>query len=285
MRGHAGRISRCRATVLCENSVSGPFGLIGEHGWSLYVEADETKLLFDTGQGLGILNNSVVLQKDLSEIRAVILSHGHYDHTSGLPAVLNVIGARPVFCHPNLFASRYWKRDESCREIGIRYRRGYLESLGAEFECTSRFEEIFPGIFLTGEVPRVTNFEPPDPHLQVIAPDGSWIQDDLKDDMSMVIDTRKGLVVILGCAHSGIINILKHVRANLPDRPIHTVIGGTHLGFADPSQLTKTIEALEEFRIQKLGASHCTGLSNGAKLYSALGDRYFFASVGVSIEV
>ncbi len=284
MNAQSKRISRLKATVICENSVAGPFGLIGEHGWALYVEADETNILFDTGQGLGILNNSVVLQKDLAEVRALVLSHGHYDHTSGLPAVLNVIGARPVFSHPDVFETRYWRKGGSCREIGIRYRKGYLESIGAQFEYVSRFEEIFPGIYLTGEVPRVTDFERLDPNLQVIK-DGSWTQDEIKDDMSMVVDTCKGLVVVLGCAHSGLINILKHVKANMPGRPIHTVIGGTHLGFATRSQLEKTVSALDEFDIQKLGASHCTGLMNGAKLSCELGDKYFFASAGTTLEI
>ncbi len=279
------KISKLRATVICENSVKGSCGLIGEHGWSLYIEADDTNLLFDTGQGQGILTNSVILQKDLTELRAIILSHGHYDHTSGLPAVLNVIGPRPVFCHPDVFSNRYWRQGDSSREIGIRHRREYLESLGAEFTYVTHFEEIFPGIYLTGQIPRIMEFEPPDPHMQCKDPDGTWRQDPINDDLSMVIDTGKGLVVILGCAHAGLINTLKHIKANLPDRPIHTVLGGTHLASAGPDRLNVTLKALEEFDIKQLGASHCTGLLNEARLFNALQDRYFFPSVGVSLEI
>ncbi len=100
-----------------------------------------------------------------------------------------------------------------------------------------------------------------------------------------MIDTEKGLFVILGCAHAGIINILRHIQKNLPGRPIHTVMGGTHLGLADPAQFGVTLSALEEFGIKRLGAAHCTGLENGAKLYNALGERFFFASVGVSLSI
>ncbi len=279
------KISKLRATVLCENSVMGSCGLTGEHGWSLYIEADDSNLLFDTGQGQGILTNSVILQKDLTELRAIILSHGHYDHTSGLPAVLNVIGPRPIFCHPDIFLNRYWKQGDSSREIGIRYRRGYLKSLGAEFTYVTDFNEIFPGIYLTGQIPRVTEFEPPDPHMQYKDGNGTWHQDPINDDIALVIDTKKGLVVVLGCTHSGIINTLKHIRANLPDRPIHTVIGGTHLASATTDRLYRTIDALKTFGIRRLGASHCTGLLNGARLYNAFKESYFFPSVGFNLQV
>ncbi len=278
--------SKLELTVICENSVSpGPPGLIGEHGWSCYVETGLQRLLFDTGQGLGILNNSLILKKELSSINAIVLSHGHYDHTSGLPAVLRMSGPREVYAHPDIFLPRYYKRDRDIREIGLRYKREYLEGIGAKFVEVKKFTEIYPGIFLTGEVPRVTTFEPPDPHMKLKDPETGWIQDPLLDDLSMVIDTPEGLFVILGCAHAGIINILTYVQENLPGRPIHTVIGGTHLGLADPAQFEDTLSALGEFNIKRLGAAHCTGLKNGARLYSALGDRYFFAPVGTRVSV
>ena len=277
---------RCRITVLCENSVAGPFGLLGEHGWAAFVETGSSRILFDTGQGQGLLNNSLVLGVDLRQIDAIALSHGHYDHTSGLPQVLQVKGQVPVFAHPDIFLERYWARGQVKRHIGIRFRRAYLESLGACFEFTTGFSEIFPGIYITGEVPRVTDFEPPDPDMKVPAADGSTMhQDQLRDDLSMVVDTPSGLVVILGCAHAGIVNILKWCQANLPGRPFHTVMGGTHLGFARAEQFERTLEALEEFQIQRLGASHCTGLVNASRLYCAMGDRFFHASAGISLEV
>ncbi len=273
------------ATVLCENSVSGPFGLTGEHGWSIFVETDNRKILFDTGQGQGIIANSLILGKDIMEIDAIVLSHGHYDHTGGLPQVLNLAGRRTVFCHPDVFLDRWWIKDDTQREIGLRYKRSWLESIGADFQFHRDFREIYPGIYITGEVPRITSFEPVDPHMKLRTSDRGWTQDPLFDDLSMVIETEKGLVVVLGCAHAGLINILEHVRKMLPKRPIHTVVGGTHLGFADITQFEKTVEALDRFDIKRLGASHCTGLENGARLYNRLGDRFFFASAGTTIQI
>ena len=278
-------VSQLKLTVICENSVFGPSGLIGEHGWSCYVESEGYSMLFDTGQGLGVLSNSLILRKDLRAIDAIILSHGHYDHTSGLPAVLGMSGPMPVYAHPDIFLVRYWKKGDVLREIGLRYKKEYLEAIGARFVDVEEFREIYQGVYLTGMVPRITDFESPDPNMQLRDLEAGWVQDPLRDDLSVVIDTVKGLFVILGCAHAGIINILRHIQKNLPGRPIHTVMGGTHLGLADPAQFGITLSSLEEFGIKRLGAAHCTGLKNGAKLYNALSERFFFASVGVSISI
>ncbi|WP_028581015.1 MBL fold metallo-hydrolase [Desulfogranum japonicum] len=267
-------------TILCENSVADSRGLIGEHGWSVLIETPDRRLLFDTGQGMGLLHNSRKLGKDLQHLDAIILSHGHYDHTSGLPAVLEQTGVIDVYGHPDMFITRYWDQEDGSREIGIRYRREYLESLGMQLQPISEFTEIFDGVYLTGEVPRTTSFEVPDPHMKQRLEDGSLQQDQLRDDLSMVIRGEKGLVVVLGCAHAGLINILRHVQKNLPGEPIYSVFGGTHLGFGDADQFQQTLEALESFNIEQIGAAHCTGLVRSSLLHHHFGDRFFFAAVG-----
>lgn len=274
----------CQLTVLCENSVAMPHGLIGEHGWAVHIAAGPHRLLLDTGQGLGLVNNSRVLGVDLSQLDGIVISHGHYDHTSGLADALLMSGKTDIYMHPDGFVDRYWFKDGQCREIGIRHKQGYLESLGAQFRPVTEFTEIFPQIYLTGEVPRVTDFEPPDAAMKIRAATGEWAQDELRDDLSLVVATEKGLVVVLGCAHAGLINILSHITAKLPGQPIHTVIGGTHLGFADPSQMDATVAALHQFGVQRLGASHCTGLANSARLQQVFGERFFFAAAGTRWE-
>jgi 7,8-dihydropterin-6-yl-methyl-4-(beta-D-ribofuranosyl)aminobenzene 5'-phosphate synthase len=122
-------IRSLRLTVLCENSVGGPFGLTGEHGWAVYLESPEHRWLFDTGQGLGLTSNARALGVDLASIGGIALSHGHYDHTSGLPAALTLRGKVPVYAHPDVFLKRYWHKGGESREIGLRFTRESLASI------------------------------------------------------------------------------------------------------------------------------------------------------------
>ncbi len=271
-------------TVLCENSVAGPFGLTGEHGWAVGVTTSATRMLFDTGQGLGILRNSEILEFDLSRIETIILSHGHYDHCSGLALVLPLTGKTDVHIHQQGFGRRCHRYKGTIRDIGIREQQSSLESLGAQFIFNKDFKKIEDGIYLSGEIPRLTTFEEPDPRL--VRADGAeeLFPDPLLDDQTLILDSREGLILILGCAHAGLINILHHVQQQLPGRPIHTIIGGTHLGFASDEQFNATVKALSNFNIKCLAASHCTGLERGADLAQAFGSIFRFAPVGTRLQ-
>lgn len=271
-------------TVLCENSVAGPFGLIGEHGWAVGVTTSSMRLLFDTGQGFGIIGNSEILDFDLSRIDTIVLSHGHYDHCSGLPLVLPLTGKTDVHLHEQGFGRRCHRDKETVREIGIRDRKSSLESLGAHFIFNTNFTKIAEGIYLSGEIPRITSYEEPDPELLREDGSGNLFQDPLTDDQTLIIDSEQGLILLLGCAHAGLINILHHVQQKLPNRPIHTIIGGTHLGFASDEQFTATMDALHTFDIKCLAASHCTGLERGADLAQSFGSTFRFAPVGTKIH-
>jgi 7,8-dihydropterin-6-yl-methyl-4-(beta-D-ribofuranosyl)aminobenzene 5'-phosphate synthase len=168
--------------------------------------------------------------------------------------------------------------------VGLPEERENLGSLGAVFHFNTNFDEVYDGIFLTGEIPRKTRFEKADKRLVVIE-NNELVQDPFKDDQSLVMKTEKGLVVVLGCAHSGMINTLDHIKGHFPDEKIHMVIGGTHMGFLDDLQVEKTIEALKVFNIDKIGVSHCTGLKAAASLKQAFGKKFFFAQAGTIIKV
>ncbi len=276
---------KTRLTILCENSVGAVEGLVGEHGFACYLETSRGNYLFDTGQGLGIGGNARILEKDLADIRAVILSHGHWDHAGGLPEVLRHCGPVDVWGHPEMFKARYYHKNNQQRYVGIPHRRDYLEALGARFRLERSWREVGPGVFLTGEIARQTPFEKGDPHLSVVSREGlDHLQDPLEDDLSLVVESEKGLILVLGCAHAGLVNILNHVRERTGKEEIYAIIGGTHLGFAGDAQFTETLAALARFRVARLGVSHCTGLPRAAALAERLGERFFFGSVGAVLE-
>lgn len=276
-----------RITVLCENSVGDIRGL-GEHGFSALIETSEGHYLFDTGGGHTILPNALAFGKDLKGVKKVCLSHGHYDHTGGLPLVLQRTGPIDVYAHPDIFLERIavFKRgkEEIRRFVGLPYRRVYLEFLGARFVLERGFQDLGRGIFLTGEVPRRTPFEGSDQRLLALK-NGEYRIDEFRDDQSIVLDTPKGLVVIFGCAHAGMVNTLRYAMERVGKERIHAILGGTHLGFLTDEQLEASIKTLKELSVEKIGVSHCTGLRAASRLAHEFGDRFFFASVGTVLEV
>jgi 7,8-dihydropterin-6-yl-methyl-4-(beta-D-ribofuranosyl)aminobenzene 5'-phosphate synthase len=273
-----------KATVLCENCVFGNSGAIAEHGWSVYIESDQGNFLFDTGQGMAIINNARHFNKDLSTIKGIMISHHHYDHTGGLLNVLEQVGKVNVYSHPDLFKNSYVIDEGKERNIGIPFRREILENKGAQFKFNTSFREIAPGLMLSGEIPRLTEYEKGDKKL-LLKTDEGYTQDLVPDDQTLVATTEKGLIIILGCSHSGIINIINHIIDKTGKTHIRTIIGGTHLGPASEETKEKTIQALKKFDIEKIGVSHCTGLETSMRLFQEFGDRFFFCNVGTEVEI
>ena len=276
---------KTRITILCENSVGPLSGTLGEHGFSALIEpSDGDPLLFDTGQGLTLLHNARRMNKDLSRVRQVVISHGHYDHAGGLMPLLDECGTKQVYCHPSVFNPRFRVKDTGeCYPIGIPASREELEVAGATFDFSKGFRVIAPGISLTGEVPRVTDFETGDQGLYNDCT-GQEL-DNTPDDQSLVLETGKGLVLVLGCCHAGVVNTVEHVAYMTGRRDFYAVIGGTHLGFCSQEQIGKTVAALRTLGLKKLAASHCTGFAASARLSREFPAEFQTAMVGYTLEV
>lgn len=274
-----------RITILCENSVGPLSGALGEHGFSALIEPSAgDPLLYDTGQGLTLLHNARRMNKDLSKVRQVVISHGHYDHAGGLKMLLEECGEKRVYCHTSVFRPRFRVKDTGeCYPIGIPSSQEELEAAGASFDFSKEFRAIAPGIYLTGEVPRVTGFETGDQGLYCDCTGQDL--DNTPDDQSLVLETDKGLVLVLGCCHAGLVNTVEHVAYMTGRRDIHAVIGGTHLGFCSQEQLETTVDALRTLGIKKLAASHCTGFAASARLSREFPVEFQAAMVGYTLEV
>ncbi|MEZ4523493.1 MAG: MBL fold metallo-hydrolase [Thermomicrobiales bacterium] len=279
-----------RATVLCENAVYGNVGAVAEHGWSVWIETDRGPFLFDTGQESAFLNNARLFGVDLSEAQAILISHHHIDHTGGLRNAVQTIcrptdrHGVPVYAHSDLFKTSYMEHGDDLTFIGVPFTGDALEAAGADFQLDDGWREIAPGLSMTGEVPRVTDYEFGDQELKHRDDDGILVVDPVRDDQTVVLDTEDGLFVVLGCSHAGLINILTYVTEQTGKSKFHTIMGGTHLGPVSEEQVDGTIAALHEFDIGRIGVSHCTGPKVAARMAREFGDRFFFCSVGTVVE-
>lgn len=274
-----------RLTILCDNSVGPLSGTIGEHGFAALVERDDgPPLLFDTGQGFTLLHNARRMGKDLSRVEQVVLSHGHFDHSGGLLPLLQEHGGKEIFADEEVFRARFRVKDTGENyPVGIPHPRHEYEAAGARFNLATGSRRLAPGITLTGRVPRVTPYETGDPGLY-FDPRGESA-DAIPDDQSLIIDSERGLVILLGCCHAGLINTLQHAIDLTGTSAIYAVIGGTHLGFCSSEQFERTTAALREFGVKKLAVSHCTGFAAAARLARELPQQFQHALVGYTLEV
>jgi 7,8-dihydropterin-6-yl-methyl-4-(beta-D-ribofuranosyl)aminobenzene 5'-phosphate synthase len=273
-----------KITTLAENSATG--GSLGEWGLSMYIEADGMKILFDTGAGAAAVYNAQLAGIDLGAVDKLVISHGHHDHTGGLRDVLRRMG-KPVevIAHPAVWGRKYGSFGGGpARYNGVPFVREGLESLGASFKLSTGAQRLSAHIMTTGEIPLDTSYEIVEKYLYVKEGD-ELKQDPLADDQALVIDTEYGLVVILGCAHRGIVNTLRQARRLTGKELIYAAIGGTHLVDAKPERLEKTAADLEAMGVQHLGVSHCTGFRASAYLAGRFGARFFQNNSGMKLTL
>ena len=278
-----------RVTVLCENTVGTPtpMGLMAEHGLSFLIE-DTGVSLYDTGQGVGIINNMARLGKNVNAVDRIILSHGHYDHVGGLMPVLKERDTGvPVYVHDEAFrnkvASIQTPEEEIGFPIGFQYSREEYAENGAEFRFVDHFTRIDERIVTISNIERPSGWKTWDVRLK-LSINGKILEDPFNDDLSVLLATSSGPVVLLGCAHAGIVEILDDLSAKTGHREFHAVIGGTHLGTASEEYIEKAIESLRKYNVRVIGTSHCTGFHASARIMAQFKKEFVPAHVGSVFE-
>jgi len=256
------QINAVKVTVLSTMLV-GDLAGIGEWGFSALVEADGHRILLDTGSHPDtVLQNARDLNIDLSDVKEVIITHNHQDHVTGLmtlrremmkknPAALSVLHVSR-----GVFYSRPSPKGEQNPMIAIRKE---YEATGGKIIEHSEGAEIFPGAWLTGPVPRKYPERNWSVTGKVQTPDG-LVEDTIPEDQTLVLNTSKGLVIVTGCGHAGIVNILTDAGARFPGEPVYGIVGGLHLFAATDDQLNWTGDKLKEFKVANLVGAHCTGI-------------------------
>jgi len=272
-------IQNIRITTLVENTASGA-GLLAEHGLSFWIEYGDKRILFDTGQSDILIKNAKVLGIDLAETDAIVLSHGHYDHTGGLASVLNIAEKAKIYLHPAATEPKFSKKFSGSKLIGMSD-SAKKAIQGRDVIWTATPAQLFSGIAVTGQVPHINNFE--DVGGAFFLDENCQKSDKLLDDQSLFIESAKGLIVVFGCAHSGVVNTLDYIRKSTGQNKIYAVIGGTHLANASQIRIANTIDAFKKYEIQKIVPLHCTGQSAVENFENAFGDKCLSLGTGEQI--
>lgn len=272
-------------TILADNTVAAR-NVLAEHGLSLWIEVGAHRVLFDTGQGRVLPHNLKELGLAIADVDAVALSHGHYDHTGGLPFVLESLSPTArVHLHPDALGPHFAQdSDRSTRDIGMPpATRAALDAWAGTVVTTKDVVPVVPGVWFVGPIPRRSDVE--DVGGPFFLDAGGRAPDPIEDDSALVLETEPGLTVLLGCAHAGVVNTLDFVADRFDAPRIHAVVGGMHLLRASPERLEATAAALEARDVGLVAPLHCTGRAAAAWLHARLPGRCHLLGAGSRIVV
>lgn len=257
--------------------------LRGEHGLAYLIRTPAAAILFDTGQSGAYIENARTLSVDLAGLDAVVLSHGHYDHTSGLSDLYRALAPlRPVLYAGRGFSlPKLARRETGLAEIGVPA-SSLAEPVPRAIEIDA-LTELFPGVFL---LTRADNYDGTPIQTRFrIRVDGKDIVDDFDDEITLVIDTDDGLVIVTGCAHRGIVNIAEAVRRQFPGRPLAALAGGFHLGDLPDKTLILVADRIADLGLKKVYCGHCTGPRGFAALSARNRGITQWLACGMTVEI
>jgi len=288
-----GYLKGATISIVAEDTIAFDTPFWGRFGLSVLLElrtetADrrhpfEKHILYDTNSAAApILHNLGILGESLDKVSTVFLSHCHYDHTDGLPGILEAIGHPiPVIAHPETFRPCFEINPDGVRHIGLAQSQMQLEQKGAIFTLTREPLNLMTGVTTSGEIERVTSFEVLEDLYTIV--DGEVVQDHERDDAAVILNFQEGLVIVTGCCHAGIVNTMMQAKKVTGVNKIHAVVGGLHFIDASEEKVEKSIEALRE--VDWVLAGHCTGFDGLRRIADVMGERFGRIHTGTIIHL
>jgi 7,8-dihydropterin-6-yl-methyl-4-(beta-D-ribofuranosyl)aminobenzene 5'-phosphate synthase len=261
-----------RLVVLMDNCTPSD-RLLREHGFSVWVEVDGTKILFDTGMSGAFAQNADYLNIPLDQTESIVLSHGHYDHSGGLSCAFERAPSAVLYAHPDVTKTCFrLKQTGEVYDIGMpEAGKAIIQNKLDRCNWVTQPTQLSENVWVTGPIPRKTSFEDTGGlfYLDRLGEDCDLLQDDL----ALWITSSQGLIIVLGCCHSGVINTIDYVRELSGTTAIHTIIGGAHLVDASEHRIQKTVALLDSTDIRHCALGHCTGKAAMAALADTLGEH------------
>lgn len=243
--------------TLLENQLSQNRALTAEHGLSFLVETEGKKILFDCSAGKAARQNAKKMNISLKDVDYVVLSHSHYDHAGGYPDMVEHGVRAPLITGPQFFEEKYASDGGKYVYLGCGFGQEFLKKNKIRHQVCEETITLFPGCHVVGGFERKYEFEKAPARFVRQTPAG-MTADDFADEVCLVLESEKGLFVIVGCSHPGILNMLKTIKKRF-DRPVYAVFGGSHLVEADEERLSMTMNILRDMGISIAGFNHCTG--------------------------
>lgn len=272
---------KTRIVTLIENSQGEHLALKTEHGISFYIETNQQKILFDTGQSGAFIENAEKLGINLKDLNVVALSHGHYDHSGGFKSLTEYTNSFNLILGKGFFNKKFATDGLSYEFLGNDFDENYMKRKKIHYEFLEEpIRQIATGVYALTDFSRVHPDEVINPRF-VLETEKGFVPDPFTDEICLAVDTEKGFVVLVGCSHPGIKNMLDTARKLLP-KPIYSVIGGTHLVEASPNCLADSLQYFKNAGFGAVGVSHCTGAKATAELEKTI-KEFFKNTTGHSL--